>query len=108
MLGALLVAGGLGLGGLLPVQGSFWDGRSSTHGHTRGEGTVDGWLLLLRLWKAFLQFLLKVFPVVEEDSLGLGLILLVHCKRLGATDKTWSTKIEQGISGDVMTSDNGG
>ena len=78
MLGTTPTTLGFGLGGLLPVQGSLRDGRASTHGHTRGEGTVDGGLLLLRLWKAFLQLLLKVFPVVEEDSLGLGLILLVH------------------------------
>ena len=78
MLGALLVAGRLGLGGFLPVQGSLGDGRASAHGHARGEGTVDRRLLLLLLREAFLQLFLKVFSIIEEDSLGLRLILLVH------------------------------
>ena len=76
--GATPTAGRLGLGGLLPVQGSLRDRRASTHSHARGEGMVDWRLLLLLLRKAFLKLLLEVFPVVEEDCLGLGLILLVH------------------------------
>ena len=77
MFGATPTTLGLGLGGLLPVQGSLRDRRASTHGHARGEGAVDGRLLLLLLREALLQLLLKVFPVVEEYSLGLGLVLLV-------------------------------